>query len=190
MLGGVDALTRLALQSKAGDRGALEALVGASYEQVWRLCASLVDEESAEDLAQETFLRAVPALAYFRADASARTWLLAVARKACMDELRARSRRRRRDKSVRSGLLGSEPVAPDTSSGHAVADMVRRLEPERRAAFVLTQVIGLTYDEAAEVCECPSGTIRSRVARARQDLLGLLGEADASEPERGSAPSA
>ncbi len=53
--------------------------------------------------------------------------------------------------------------------------LVAGLEPERREAFVLTQVVGLSYAEAADVCSCPVGTIRSRVARARADLVDGLG---------------
>ena len=52
-----------------------------------------------------------------------------------------------------------------------VQDLLTRLEPDRRTAFVLTQMIGLSYHEAAQVCDCPTGTIRSRVARARADLI-------------------
>jgi RNA polymerase sigma-70 factor (ECF subfamily) len=55
--------------------------------------------------------------------------------------------------------------------------------PDRRQAFVLTQVLGLSDEEAAEVCACPVGTIRSRVARARGDLVGWL-EADDTAAER------
>ncbi|MDA8317762.1 MAG: sigma-70 family RNA polymerase sigma factor [Actinomycetota bacterium] len=169
----MDALTRMALRARTGDGDALESLVDGTYEHVWCLCASLVDRESADDLAQDTYLRVVRALAQFRADASARTWLLAIARRACMDELRRRSRRRRRDQAIQMTTVGRARVGADASVVPVVADMVDRLEPGRRLAFVLTQVIGLTYDEAAEVCECPPGTIRSRVARAREDLLGM-----------------
>jgi RNA polymerase sigma-70 factor (ECF subfamily) len=52
---------------------------------------------------------------------------------------------------------------------------VRTLPRDRRDAFVLTQVLGLGYAEAAQVCDCPVGTIRSRVARARQELVAALG---------------
>jgi RNA polymerase sigma-70 factor, ECF subfamily len=68
-----------------------------------------------------------------------------------------------------------------------VADLLTRLDPDRREAFVLTQLLGLPYAEAAEVVGCPVGTIRSRVARARADLLTSLagvkvdgGEGDAA----------
>jgi RNA polymerase sigma-70 factor (ECF subfamily) len=65
-----------------------------------------------------------------------------------------------------------------------VSDALARLAPERREAFVLTQLLGLSYQEAAEVCACPPGTIRSRVARARADLLEDL---DRSSAENGYA---
>ncbi len=96
----VDDATRQAHAARLGDQDALEAWVRASYRDVWRLCAALVDEQAAEDLAQETFVRATRALQGFRGHSSARTWVLAIARHVCMDELRARSRRRRRDTEV------------------------------------------------------------------------------------------
>ncbi|MDA8032910.1 MAG: sigma-70 family RNA polymerase sigma factor [Actinomycetota bacterium] len=171
----VDPLTRLAVAAQAGDDGALDQLVELAYEQVWRLCASLVDEASASDLAQDTFLRAVRALPRFRAEASARTWLLSIARCACMDELRGRTRRRRRDQAL-VPAAGSAALAADAAGEVLVADLLARLDPDRRSAFVLTQVLGLTCEEAAEVCECPAGTIRSRVARARDELIAHLGD--------------
>ena len=171
----VDPVTRLALLAGAGDEQALEEFVGATYDQVWRLCAALVDEQSGEDLAQDVYLRAVRALPRFRGDSTARTWLLAITRHACVDELRARSRRRR-DSFLLLRAPSVELTAPDASQEISVTDLISRLEIERRIAFALTQMIGLTYEEAATVCECPVGTIRSRVARARADLLALLGE--------------
>jgi len=53
--------------------------------------------------------------------------------------------------------------------------MLDRLDHERREAFVLTQLVGLSYAEAADVCGCPVGTVRSRVARARADLVDAFG---------------
>jgi RNA polymerase sigma-70 factor (ECF subfamily) len=170
----MDALTRLVHQAQAGDDCALESFVRTTYEQVWRFCAALVDRSSADDLAQETFVRAVRALPRFRGEASARTWLLAAAQHVCLDELRTRGRRRRRDASLMNALPAVEPRTADPVEGAVVVDLLDRLNPERRAAFVLTQMLGLSYEEAAQACECPPGTIRSRVARARAQLLGTL----------------
>lgn len=177
---GVDALTRLALAARDGDESALDQFVEGSYDQVWRLCARLVDLQSADDLAQDAFIHAVGSLSRFRGDASARTWLLTIARNSCMDELRARTRRRRRD-ALASDATPSGPN-PDAGQVIAVTDMLSRLAPERREAFVLTQMFGLSYEEAAEVCACPIGTIRSRVARARAILVDAFA---AEEPDTG-----
>jgi RNA polymerase sigma-70 factor (ECF subfamily) len=178
---GVDALTRLAVAARQGDESALHQFVEGSYDQVWRLCARLVDAQSADDLAQDAFIHAVASLGGFRGDASARTWLLSIARNRCMDELRTRTRRRRRDTLV--AAAASSRANPDAGQEIAVTDMLSRLDPERREAFVLTQMLGLSYEEAAKVCACPIGTIRSRVARARVHLVDAI---SAGEPDPAS----
>jgi RNA polymerase sigma-70 factor (ECF subfamily) len=170
----MDEVTRLALQARDGDEAALEGFVRRTQAPVWRLAANLVDRASADDLTQDTYLRAVPALARYRAEAPALLWLLSIARRACADELRRRTRRRARLGRVVSleGLEGHEPAAAPDATGMAdLLEVVDGLDADRRAAFVLTQVLGLSYDEAAQVCGVPIGTIRSRVARARADLL-------------------
>jgi RNA polymerase sigma-70 factor (ECF subfamily) len=179
----VDDLTRLALAAGAGDRAATAALVRRTQPEVWRLCARLGDHATADDLTQEVYLRALPALARFRGEASARTWLLQIARHVCADHVR----RTRRSRALLSRLIeraevtGAHPQAdcsPATVGGPAfdgLDELIEGLSPERREAFVLTQLLGLSYAEAAQVCEVPVGTIRSRVARARGDLLVRLG---------------
>jgi len=173
-----DELTRLAHAARDGDRAALAELVRTSYDAVWRLCAALVDVRAADDLAQETFLRVTTAVRRFRGEASARTWVLAIARRVCIDELRARGRQRRRDASVAELTETATWSGPDGEV--AVRDLLSHLDVDRRAAFVLTQLFRLTYAEAALVCECPTGTIRSRVARARDDLIRLTADAPAT----------
>jgi RNA polymerase sigma-70 factor (ECF subfamily) len=175
----VDGLTWLAHKAASGDRGALATFVARSQGDVWRLCAHLVDAASADDLTQEVYLRAIPALASFRADASARTWLLAIARNTCMDELRRRTRGRALLERLRRREESAPRAEPDQSGLVAVDDAVAALDPDRRDAFVLTQVLGLSYAETAEVCGCEVGTVRSRVARARAQLVDHLTDDEA-----------
>jgi RNA polymerase sigma-70 factor (ECF subfamily) len=165
----VGQLERLAALAAEGDAAATAALVRGTQADVWRLCAHLSDRQVAEDLTQETYLRALPALGSFEGRSSLRTWLLSIARRVCADHLRARKRRP-------LVLVGEETDLADlVRDGYrdeiggtvAAQDVLDRLDPERREAFVLTQLIGLPYAEAAEVVGCPVGTIRSRVARAR-----------------------
>ena len=187
-MGAVDQLTRLAEAARLGDSAALEAFVSASYDQVWRFCAALAGPATADDLTQETFARCVPSLRRFRGDASALTWLLSIARHVCAGELRARGRTRMNTAADRLEDPDWRAV-PDAAGEVAVADLLARLDPDRRSAFVLTQVLGLPYAEAATVCGCPVGTIRSRVARAREDLIAMISAGEAASPGRRQAGS-
>lgn len=134
------------------------------------MCRHLADRELADDLAQETYLRAFRGLSGFAGRASARTWLLSIARRVVIDHHRAAAARPRTT-APGDDVLHAIVTTTDVADGVALRALVRDLDPDRREAFVLTQVLGLSYAEAAEVCECPIGTIRSRVARARDDLV-------------------
>lgn len=178
----MDHLTRLLVAARDGDRVALERFVAETQADVWKLCRYLGDVEYADDLAQETYERAIGSIHRFRADGSARGWLLTIARRTCVDHTRRASRRRRLDRAVFDnttvGSADGVVVAPDMSGRVDLDDVLAHLDPDRRSAFVLTQVLGLQYDEAAEVLDCPIGTIRSRVARARGDLVAMMREPD------------
>jgi RNA polymerase sigma-70 factor (ECF subfamily) len=103
--------------------------------------------------------------------------LLAIARRVCADAVRTRRRRPFslvRDDDELETLAGGDG-ADRVGEGAVVTDLLDRLDADRREAFVLTQLLGLSYAEAADVAACPVGTIRSRVARARADLVVALG---------------
>ena len=166
---GVDEITAAALRARRGDPGAARSFVNATQRDVWRACANLVDRASADDLTQETYARAFTALHRFAGRSSARTWLLAIARRVCADAIRDAVRSR----SVRAP---SPNQAADPADAVTLDALLATLPPDRREAFVLTQLVGLRYAEVAEVCGCPVGTVRSRVARARADLVAAYGD--------------
>ncbi len=167
----MDPLSRFALAARDGDRAALAAFVERSQADVWRFCAHQLGRDHADDATQETYLRAIGALRSFRGEASARTWLLSIARRVCADVIRRTVRRRNLFRRVTAQR--HDPTLPARAEAD-LDDLLAGLHPDRRQAFVLTQLLGLSYEEAAEVCACPVGTIRSRVARARGDLVGWL----------------
>jgi RNA polymerase sigma-70 factor (ECF subfamily) len=167
----MDELTRLLRAAQGGDRLALASFIRGSQTEVWRLCAYLVDRQAADDLTQEVYLRAWTALPGWRGEASARTWLLAIARRTCAQAIR---RRRWPRLPPIEPAADDHRVVPDSDEAVLLSQLVAGLDPQRRAAFVLTQLLGLSYAEAAEICGCPVGTIRSRVARARADLINQL----------------
>lgn len=176
----VDHVTRTALAARDGDRIALEGFLRMVQADVWRLCRYMVDAQSADDLAQDALVKVVGSMHRITADHNVRGWVLGIARHTCLDEIRRRQRRRR----LQSDFESTRPVAvTGLGSDLVVQDLVSRLDPERRDAFVLTQLVGLSYEETAAVCECPVGTVRSRVARARIDLQEMIDEVDAGTPE-------
>jgi RNA polymerase sigma-70 factor (ECF subfamily) len=169
-------VTAWAVAAAAGDRAALAAFVEATRRDVHRFVAHLASAREADDLAQETYLRVLRALPGFAGRSTARTWLLSIARHAAADSVRTALRRPRT-----SAVDDWDSVGPRGGPAPSAVDesvllriLVADLHPDRREAFVLTQVLGLTYAEAADVCDCPVGTIRSRVARAREDLVEAM----------------
>lgn len=172
----MDELTRCLLAARDGDRGAFTTVIQRSQADVWRLAAHLVAPDEADDITQDVFVRAYRSLPRFRADASARTWLLSIARNACADAIR--SRRRRRRLHTRLEQSTTDTVVPGPEPRTELDALLASLTPDRRVALTLTQVLGCSYFEAAEVCGVPVGTIRSRVARARADLIALVRAAE------------
>ena len=174
----MDHLTNLLVAARDGDRRSLETFIAETQADVWRTCRYLGDRDVADDLAQETYERAIASLHRYRAEGYARGWLLTIARRVCADHARRAGRRRRRDAQVlrdtTAGAPGGVLVVPDPTERVELDDVLAHLDGDRRAAFVLTQVLGLRYDEAADVLGCPVGTIRSRVARARADLVEMI----------------
>jgi RNA polymerase sigma-70 factor (ECF subfamily) len=102
---------------------------------------------------------------------------LSIARRVCADHVR---RRERQNRLLRRLRLNPVIEQVDARDDWVVDDPVCGLDPDRRDAFVLTQLSGLSYAEAAHVLDCPVGTIRSRVARARDDLLAMVRRAQAN----------
>ncbi|MEV6814532.1 sigma-70 family RNA polymerase sigma factor [Micromonospora sp. NPDC051296] len=183
-----DDITGYAFAAGRGDHAAAAAFVRATQHDVRRFLAHLPGVREVEDLVQETYLRAWRALPSFAGRSTARTWLLAIARRVAIDQVRAATSRPRT-----ANLADWQAAAEATPAGvragvddqvvlHGLLD---GLAPDRREAFVATQLLGLSYAEAAQVCDVPVGTIRSRVARAREDLVAAMQPATPNRRRRG-----
>lgn len=157
--------------ASAGDRVAFEVLCRALQSDVSRYCRALAgDDELAADAAQDTFLRLVGAIRRWRGDAPVRVYTLVLARRAVAAAIQRQ--RRHRDRIA----ADADPDRSLASPAGAVelTQLVDALPVDLRRAFVLTQVIGLPYESAADTEDCPIGTIRSRVFRARERLAAAL----------------
>lgn len=170
----MDRLTGLLVQARDGDRLALAAAIRLSQAEVWRVAAHLVGRSEADDVTQDVYVRAWRALPEFRAESSGRTWLLSITRRACVDAVRRRSRWRKLTARLHAESTAGAPNRAGVDEVHGLGDLIARLPPAQREAFVLTQITGCSYSEAAGICGVEIGTIRSRVARARQALVELV----------------
>ena len=170
-----DRLGALVDAAREGDDVAVRELVRCTQPAIWRLCNVLGSPGEEDDLVQDTYLRAFRSLETYRGEAPITAWLLSIARRVCADHVRSRVRQRR----IVGALVDTADDQCVPAPGNPTWELLDAIGPDRREAFVLTQVAGLSYDEAAVVLDCPVGTIRSRVARARNDLVHEVGAADA-----------
>jgi RNA polymerase sigma-70 factor (ECF subfamily) len=181
----------LVARVQKGDRAAFDLLVRKYQHKVAKLIGRYVrNRAEVEDVAQETFIRAYRAIGAFRGDSAFYTWLYRIAVNTAKNYLESQSRRPPgADVEIETAELldAAEPLrdtaTPERNALTAeIADTVRRaierLPADLRMAITLREIEGLSYEEIAEVMDCPIGTVRSRIFRAReaidQDLKPLL----------------
>jgi RNA polymerase sigma-70 factor (ECF subfamily) len=169
-------LTRL----RAGDARAFEELVTTYQHRIFGLALRMLGSRAeAEDVAQETFLRAHRALGAFRGEARLGTWLYAIASRLCLDRLASGERRYGRadaDALLSLPAEGGDAAAALERSelGQALHEAIAALPEERRLVIALRDLEGLAYEEIAEVLGLELNTVRSRLHRARLDLKAKL----------------
>lgn len=164
-----------------GTEARFERLVAPHERQVYFTCLRMMgNRQDAEDTAQEAMVKAWRAFGTFRGDSKVSTWLYTIATRCCLDALK------RRGEPVSLELLkedGWEPADEGPSPYLAMEEAERkrllheaigRLSAEQRVALVLCDLQGLSYQEAAQAMDCPIGTVRSRLGRAREALKKLL----------------
>ena len=178
-------VTQLALKAGVGDRQALDEFIGPTHKDVWRLLAHLSSPDTADDLTQETFLRVLGALPRFAARSSARTWILSLARRTWVDSIRHDRARPLKSATEYEDAQATTPTSNSWSEWVDARLLIDELPEERREALILTQVLGFSYEEAAKIAGVRVGTIRSRVARARADIIAASTETNSSEDSPG-----
>jgi len=177
-MGSSDHVTELALRAGRGDRAALTEFIKATQSDVWRLLAHLGGTDRADDLTQETYLRVMEALPRFAARSSAMTWLLSLARRVWADSMRYDRARPRKSAAEVESVAALRVPESSWSEWVDVRMLIDALPAERREALILTQVLGYSYEEAAKIADVRVGTIRSRVARARADIIAAVRQKD------------
>jgi RNA polymerase sigma-70 factor (ECF subfamily) len=165
----------------------MSALVERHHRAVFRFCRRMVGPQRAEDLCQDTFIRAVRGIRGFRGRASFRSWLFTVARNACIDDGRKRAYRKTESLDHASHPGGAPRVESVPASGarpeqevqraqlrEALSRAVDGLPEEQREVFLLREDAGLSFKEIAEVTRVPENTAKSRMRYALEGLRRAL----------------
>ena len=183
-----DADWQLVERVQRGDKQAFDLLVAKYQRKLFRLLSRLVrDQSEIEDVAQEAFIKAYRALPNFRGESAFYTWLYRIAINTAKNYMVAQGRRAPtqteadiedaenfedgeslRTEDTPDRMLLSKQVA------EAVNRAIERLPEELRTAIVLRELEGLSYDEIAASMNCPIGTVRSRIFRAREAVAEEL----------------
>jgi len=152
-----------------------EAILAAMPSLRARAVGLCGDVDRADDLLQETLLKAIASLDSFREGTHLKAWLYTILRNNFYSECR----RRGREVSDPDGLIAARMAAPDPQTAHTdlgdFMNATQRLSPEQREALILVLAEGRSYEEAAKICRCRVGTMKSRVSRGRDRLVKLLG---------------
>jgi RNA polymerase sigma-70 factor (ECF subfamily) len=178
-----DSDQQLVERVQAGEKAAFDVLVRKYQHRVLKLVSRFVNDASeAEDVAQEAFIKAYRALASFRGDSAFYTWLYRIAINTAKNALVSNRRRpvdfdldlqdpeqydrhaRLKEGDTPEGVLLTEEIRT------VVERAMEQLPEDLRTAIVLRELEGLSYEEIAEAMDCPVGTVRSRIFRAREAI--------------------
>ncbi|MGQ0530797.1 MAG: RNA polymerase sigma factor RpoE [Panacagrimonas sp.] len=181
---GVD--EQLVERAQQGDRRAFELLVRKYQYKIVQLVSRLVGDADSQDVAQETFIKAWRALSGFKGDSAFYTWLYRIGINTAKNHLVARRRRpSNQDIDVDDAeQFGHTEQMSDIDTPEAlllsdeikrkVGETIAKLPPDLRQAITLRELEGLSYEEIAEAMDCPIGTVRSRIFRAREAIDAVL----------------
>lgn len=175
-------------RSKAGDIAAFEKLIEVYQKKIYNLAYRMIcNHDDAADIAQEALIRIFKSIANFKEQSSFSTWVYRITTNVCLDEIRKKKNRRvlSLDEEIRVDdgemqrqIMSDDPLPDEVVEREELRSIVNgaidSLSEEQRLVITLRDIQGLSYDEIAEVLDCPSGTVKSRINRARQALKNVL----------------
>lgn len=175
-------------RSKAGDVEAFEKLIEIYQKKIFNLAYRIVGNfDDAGDLTQEALIRIFKSIANFKEQSSFSTWVYRITTNVCLDEIRKKKNRRMlsldeeihvEDGEMKRQIMSDDPLPDEVAEREElrsiVSSAIDSLPEEQRIMITLRDIQGLSYDEIAEVLNCPAGTVKSRINRSRQALRNVL----------------
>lgn len=169
-----------------GDAEALNSIVAELTPPVYRFCLSmLADEALAEDAAQDALVRVCSSLPEFEGRSKFSTWVYRIASNRCLDLLRSKSSRvedsldalaeaHDGEETIAAQAQGEGDFSGPLADRMLVEEALSKLDAQSRSILMLREVSGLAYDEISEALGIPEGTVKSRLFRAREDMMVIL----------------
>ncbi len=155
--------------ARYGDSVAYNELVSRCFQPVRRYCSTMGSAHDAYDLAQETFLRALKSKSLTTEVTNLEAFMIYIAKNVCADYIREISKTRRLNSH--NDYTNADHAIPEGETDYIECEeLLNPLSSDMREAFVLTQLLGFSYEEVSKISEVPIGTVRSRVSRARDTL--------------------
>jgi RNA polymerase sigma-70 factor (ECF subfamily) len=175
-------------KAKNGDVEAFEHLIEGYQKKVYNIALRMIGNyDDAYDMAQETFIRVFRSIKNFKEQSSFSTWVYKITTNVCLDELRKRKNRNvvsldddiKLDNNEVKRQVQDDKPTPDVlvemdELKNIVNDAINKLSGEHRTAIILRDIHGFSYEEISEIINCPQGTVKSRINRARRALKELL----------------
>ncbi|PWU17981.1 MAG: hypothetical protein C5B49_07950 [Bdellovibrio sp.] len=178
-------LGELVTQAQKGDKNAISLLVESVQDEIYRFCYYLArDKASAEDLCQETLLRAILNLAKLKEPGRFKAWVLQTGKNIFLDELKRHENKLRSDGEPPLDERGTNASAQDTHL--QIREALLQLLPEDRLILILIDLHEFTYKEAAEMMKLSEEAVTSRVFRARKDFVKKFEGNERNHPARSS----
>jgi RNA polymerase sigma-70 factor (ECF subfamily) len=175
-------------RSKTGDIAAFEMLIEAYQKKIFNLAYRMIGNyDDAGDLAQEAMIRIFKSISNFKEQSSLSTWIYRITTNVCLDEIRKKKNRKvlsldeeihADDGDMQRQIMSDDPLPDELMEKkelqQIIISAIESLPEDQRLVIMLRDIQELSYDEIARVLDCPAGTVKSRINRARFALKNVL----------------
>lgn len=175
-------------KAKSGDVEAFEKLIEGCQKKVFNIAFRMIGNyDDASELAQEVFLKAYKSIKNFKGDSLFNTWIYKVTTNVCLDEIRKRKNKKvisldedieydgsEIKRQIKDETPGPELTAESNELKKAVNESINVLPEDYKTVIILRDIQGFSYEEISNIINCPEGTVKSRINRARQALKKIL----------------
>ena len=179
---------QLIKKAKGGNVEAFEELVKQSQKKVFNIAYKMMDNyDDANELAQEAFIKAYQSIDKFKGDSLFSTWIYRITTNVCLDELRRRKNKKvislnenikYNDEEIQQQIKdespGPEQIFEEKESKKLINQCIESLPVDYKTVIILRDIQGFSYEEIAKILNCPEGTVKSRINRARKALRDIF----------------